>query len=252
MNLDRPGPAKPRKRWHRWALSVGFGVGVVAVAFVPTETRQGLNYEVSSRTLPLYAKALDFVQRDSSYSRLVEQIVSPDASPEARALTLFQWTRANIRDTPAGFPVVDDHVSHIIIRGYGADDQKADVFTTLATYAGVPSYWTYIGSEPALLILSFVWLDRRWRVFDVENGLIFRTRTGGLASVEDVAGDPSVLQLTAPGREYESRPYSSYFEDFHPPTPPGLLRAESQMLWPRAFYRVKRFVGLGRREWQVD
>lgn len=79
--------------------------GLTAVAQIPAETRQG-------------AKALDVVQRDSSYARLVQRLVSEEMSAESRALTIFEWTRKNIRDTPAGFPMVDDHVSHI--KPYGS------------------------------------------------------------------------------------------------------------------------------------
>jgi hypothetical protein len=238
-------------RWRRWLAFLGVVIGLVALAFVPTETTQGIDFAVTSRRLPLYAKALDFVQRDWSYSRLAAGIAPEDASPESRALAIFEWTRRNIRDTPNGFPVVDDHVSHIVIRGYGEAEQKADVFTTLATYAGLPGYWTRVGNEPPTLVLSYVWIAGRWRVFDVENGVVFRTSRGGLASVHDLIVDPSVLASVAEDRLYHSRPYRRYFDDFRAPIPPDLLRAEQQMLWPRAFHRVKRLVGLGQRQWQV-
>lgn len=240
------------QRWRLWAVSIASGAALTAVAFVPTTTRLGVDYEVTAYTLPLYAKALDFIQRDSSYVRLVSRIVNPDAPPESRVLTVFEWTRKNIRDTPAGFPVVDDHISHIIIRGYGEDDQKADVFTTLITYAGVPAYWSWIGTAPSTLILSFAWIDKHWRVFDVQNGIAFRNRRGALASVEELAADPGLIASVAANRQHQSRPYTSYFEAFHLPPPPDLLRAEEQMLWPRALYRVRRVLGLGRREWQLD
>lgn len=188
----------------------------------------------------------------SAYSRFASQIVSKDASPESRALTIFEWTRKNIRDRPTGFPVVDDHISHIIIRGYGEGDQRSDVFTTLTTYAGVPAYWSWIGTPPQLLVLSLVWIDKHWRVFDVENAIVFRDRHGALASVEELTADPELIASVAANRQYQSKPYISYFEAFRLPPPPDLLRAEMQMLWPRAFYRVKRLIGLGRREWQID
>ena len=240
------------QRWRSWAAFLAAAVALIAVALVPTQTRQGVDYTVSTYSLPLYAKALDFLQRDSSYARLVSQIVSKDAPPESRALTIFEWTRKNIRDTPAGFPVVDDHISHIIIRGYGDDDQKADVFTTLATYAGVPAYWIRIGAMRPFLVLSLVWLDRHWRVFDVQNGIVFRDRRGALVSVEDLIAAPGVITSAAANREYASRPYASYFEAFHPEPAPDLLRAEMQMLWPRTLYRMQRLIGLGCREWQLD
>ena len=238
------------RRWRSLALLLAAVGGFTVIALAPVETRQGIDYSVSTYTIPLYAKTLDFVQRHSSYARLVQRIVDDQASAESRALTIFDWTRKNIRDTPAGFPIVDDHVSHIIVRGYGADDQKTDVFTTLTTYAGVPGFWSLTDPPSPGLSLSFVWIDGRWRVFDVQNGIVFRNRNGALASAEELAGDPWVLESAAVGRTHRGKPYAGYFEGFRPPDPPDVLRAELQMLWPRASHRLKRLVGLGRREWQ--
>ena len=238
-------------RWPlRILLCAAAIAGPIAIAMVPVETKQGIDFSVSTYTIPLYAKTLDFVQRDSSYARLAQRIVGEQASAESRALTIFDWTRKNIRDTPAGFPIVDDHVSHIIIRGYGQNDQKTDVFTTLTTYAGVPAFWTLTEPPSPALILSFVWIDRQWRVFDVENGIVFRNRSRALASAEELARDPSLVEFVAVDRMHRGKPYSSYFADFRPSEPPDLLRAELQMLWPRASHRLKRLVGLGRRGWQ--
>ena len=231
-------------------MSLAAIAGLTAVARIPVETKQGVDFSVSTYTIPLYAKALDFVQRDTSYARLVQRLVSEEMSAESRALTLFDWTRKNIRDTPAGFPVVDDHVSHIIIRGYGESDQQTDVFTTLTTYAGVPAFWTLTQPPSPELILSFVWIDGRWRVFDVANGIVFRNRNGALATVEELARDPSVAESVAANHTHRGKPYGSYLVGFRPSRPPDVLRAELHMLWPRVSYRLKRLVGLSRREWQ--
>ena len=240
-----------RGRLWRWVLLPALGVAVIVVlARWPVQTRQGVDFAVSTSTLPLYVKALEFVQRDAGYRRLALGIAGDRTSGEARTLAVFEWTRENIRDTPEGFPIVDDHVWHIIVRGYGEDDQKADVFTTLATYAGAPSYWALSTDASHELPLSFSWIDRRWIVFDVANGLAFRNARGGLAAAEEIAADPQIVAGLAAGRVYRDRPYAAYFEGFQPPIPSEVLRPEMQMLWPRVMYRAKRMVGFGRREWE--
>ena len=246
--MNRLGPLA---RWRYLLAFLAAAVAIVALALVPTDTRQGVNGVVSSYRLPLYAKALDFVQRDSMYARLAQRIVPEDAIAEQKALIVFEWTHKNIRNTPRDLPVVDDHIAHIIIRGYGDPDQKADVFTTILTYAGVPARWVWLGTGPHL-ILSLAWIDRRWRAFDVHNGIVFRTSAGALASVEDLAADPSIVRSVAAERVRSSQPYTAYFEHFSPPAAPDLLRAEGQMLWPRAFHPLLRLVGLGRREWHEE
>lgn len=205
---------------------------------------------VSVYRLPLYAKALDFVHRDLSYARLVSRIVDKNAAPDARVLTLFEWTRRNIRDMPEGFPVVDDHVLNIIIRGYGRAGQKAEVFTTLTTYAGVPAFAAGSREKIPRLTLSLAWIGDRWRVFDVDNGIVFRNRRGDLASTEELVREPSLIAVAAAGRSYRCQPYEAYFEGFQAPIAPDVLRGELQMLWPRLSYPVIHLIGLGRREWQ--
>ena len=233
-------------RWRRPALLLIMVIAVLGIAHLPVRTNQGVNFVQSTYTIPLYVKAVEFVQRDMSYAQLSHRIITNEMSPEARAITLFEWTRKNIRDTPKGFPIVDDHVWHIIVRGYGEDDQKADVFTTLATYAGVPSFWMFSEELP----LSFGWINRDWAMFDVANGVVFRTSNGQLATAEDVARNPGLVAAVAADRVYRGRPYDGYFVGFRRPTAPEVLRPELQMIWPRVSHRVKRLVGLGSREWQ--
>ena len=88
-------------------------VVIVAVADLPTTTQQGVNYVVSAHSLPLYAKALDFVDRDSNYRRLSAAVMAGAAGDEAKMRAAFDWTTANLRATPPGFPVIDDHTWQI-------------------------------------------------------------------------------------------------------------------------------------------
>jgi hypothetical protein len=222
---------------------------LVGVANIPTTTYQGVNFIVSPRTLPAYVKALDFVDRDANYRGLARQIVGQSSSDEARLRAVFDWTRANIRDTPAGFPVVDDHVWHIIVRGYGEDDQKADVFTTLLTYAGVPAYWIFIGPRPELA-LSFVKMAGVWRVVDVGNGVMFRSRDGRWATAEDVAADPAFAVAQGPAA-YQGVPYASLFDGFQAPIPPDLTHGDMQVPGARTWLAIKRRFGSSGRPWEM-
>lgn len=223
--------------------------GLLTLAVTPVTTRQGVDYVVTSRELPVYLKALDFVDRDVNYRTLTGTIVAGTTTDEARAVGVFEWTRANIRNVPAGFPVVDDHVWSIIVRGYGAPDQKADVFTTLASYAGVPAYWLFLGEKGRSLPLSFARIAGRWRVFDVHHGLIYRSPRGELATVEEVAADLALVRAIAGGRLHLGRPYVAYFVGFGVPRPPDVLRSEMQMTGRRLWNEGRRFLGRGGQPW---
>lgn len=224
-------------------------VGMVAVAVIPSTTKQGIDYVVSTHKLPLYVKVLDFLDRDANYRVVAKSITAGMVTDELRAMAVFEWTRTNIRSVPSAFPVRDDHIWHIIVRGYGADDQKADVFTTLLTYAGVPAYWMFLDHGGSRLPISFGRIEGTWRVYDVANGFVFRNRPGELATVEEVVGDPSLVGTVCGGYTYDGFRYTSYFHNFRAPIAPDILRAELQMPLPRLLFEMKRLVGLGGRQW---
>jgi hypothetical protein len=220
---------------------------LVRVATWPVSTRQGFNYEVSVYEIPLYVKVFEFVDRSAHYSMLAREITQGASTDQERALALFGWTRRNVRETPDGWPVVDDHIWHVIIRGHGVNDQMADVFTTLATYAGVPSFWHIV--KPAGvsdgLVLSFARVDRRWVVFDVANGLTFMDAGGKLAPVEDLVGTRELVRASAGSLNVGDTPYERYFMDLRLPEIPQPLRAELQMPIARLWHEVRSGVGLG-------
>jgi transglutaminase-like putative cysteine protease len=241
-------------RWPRtalrWTIVGVIGVlALVALALMPVTTQRGVDYEVATERLPLYLKVLDFVGRDANYRLLVKRITDGQTTAEARMSRLGSWVRANVRDVPPGLPVVDDHVWSIVVRGYGTDEQKTDVFSTLATYAGIPSYWINFRIGPARLPVALVRIEGRWRMVDVANDLVFRTREGALAGPDDVAADPAIVATAAGGRRRHGHAYADYFAGLRVPAPPAMLRAEQQMPGPRLLWEIRKRVGLGGREW---
>jgi hypothetical protein len=221
----------------------------VALALVPATTRRGVDFVVTSERVPLWVKGLGFLVRDANYEALAHAVTAGAATDEARALAALAWTRANVRDVPPGFPVVDDHIWHIVVRGYGAADQQADVFTTLATYAGVPAYWQFREVGSGRLTVSLVRLGGRWRVLDVHHGFVFRTPDGGLATVEALAAEPAMVDRVAGALVYRGVRYRDYFAGWRPSPPPDPLRAELQMPGRRLLFETRRLLGLPLRPW---
>lgn len=226
---------------RRLGIIVGAGI-VFAMAWValtwPTTTRFGINAQLATRTLPLYLKALEFVDRDAQYRRVAADISRGRSSDRDRMLAVYDWTRRNIRRPPEGWPIVDDHIFHIMVRGYGAEDQMADVFTTLCTYSGVPAYWLFV-SPPmsrARLTISFAQVDGRWAVIDVYNGFVFLTDAKELATATDLVRDPGILRRTAGDLRLQDIPYERFFARFREPVAPRPTRAELQMPWRRLWH----------------
>lgn len=236
-------------RGRRAGLVLGALAAIVAIANAPTTTKQGVNFVVTPHSLPLYAKALDFLDRDSNYRRLTAQVLSGATTDEAKMRAAFDWTTANIRETPPGFPIVDDHTWHIIVRGYGQDDQQASVFTTLLAYAGIRAYWIFIGPRPELA-LSLAQVDGGWRAVDVSNHIVFRTADGRLATAEDLGADHGLAARQGPVT-YRGLPYARFFDRFKAPDPPDLTHPEMQMAGPRLWFEAKRLVGRRGRMWEM-
>lgn len=224
--------------------------GSCAVLTMPTTTRQGVNYRVTAYTIPAYVKALDFVQRHYQYRLLVSRICGGKMSDVDCTLAIFDWMHVNIPPTPPGWPVIDDHPLNIIIRGHGTSDQIADVFVTLTDYAGVAAFFKFV-KEPStrqVLILSFARLDGRWVVFDVANHLVFRRRDGAMATVEELVGDPALVDAQAGAALPAGVLYSAFISRARlmPFVVPHPLRADLQQPWFRLRYELRRGVGLER------
>ena len=229
-------------------LRAGFGLllllilGAVALQW-PCRTRLVANRQPATQTLSFYAKGLAFLYRDSQYRLLAGEITRGLRADPEKVMAILQWTNQQVRHAPEGWPVVDDHILNIIIRGHGTDDQMADVFSTLCTYAGVPAFWLLFHSATSgkILVLSFVHLEGQWAVFDVANGRPFRDRSGRFASLPQLKKDPGLLtpaeELYHPGRSY-----ADFFERMEPLEIPRILRAQRQMPWPRFWYETHRRV----------
>jgi hypothetical protein len=243
--VTREKPGRTRRSIY---VSLGSAVAVVTLigaANLEVTTRQGLNFEVSTHRLPLYLKALQFIERSEEYGQIAEEVTQHAGSDADRVLKVFDWTRRRLRQTPEGWPIVDDHILNIIIRGHAVNDQYADVFATIATYAGVPAFWSKVPlKRPPGVILSFALVEGRWRVFDVANGVVFRTRAGDLATLADIAAQPDIIPRTAGAIDVDGVPYADVVARASMPPVPDPLRAELQMPSIRLWHEMKVMAGL--------
>ena len=182
---------------------------------ISVATRQGLNYQVQIIRIPLYLKTLNFFDRHFNYKELVKRIVKDAETDEERAMKIFEWVHKNIREVPEGYPVIDDHVWNIIVRGYGVDDQFQDVFTTLCNYAKLDAFFYKVcpKNRQKGKPLSFVKLKYRWSVFDVYNSVYFKDSKGQIASVEDLfAGNWQAVSLS---NKYIPDYYQEFFNNLN-------------------------------------
>ena len=228
----------PSFRKGTWAAAiVVISVALlIVVALWPVETRFGRDFQWSTREIRLYEKAIDFVSRHRQTHRLVDDLVGDQAPGKEALLTIFEWVGENVRPTPAGFPVIDDHPWHIIIRGYGETDQRTEAFALLASYAGMPTSATTI-FDPAGdggFLVAIVRVEDDLYVFDIANQVLFLERSGGLATVDRIVEDPATIHLRGPSGGIDAAPYEPFFSSLDG-VRPDFSRMEMQK-------PIKRFV----------
>lgn len=202
---------------------------------------QGLNGKVKRIQIPLYLKIIDFFSRHYHYQELAKEIVGSSKTDEEKVFSLFEWTYRNIKNTPEDFPIVDDHVWHTIIRGYGVSDQYSDVFTTLCNYSGVGAFFTFVWSrnKTNFITVSYVKIKRRWRIFDPYRGSYFKDKEGNLADVETVkSGNYSIEYKTS--RQPPEFDYSPYIANLPSIKEIGLNRANTQSPLNRFLFEIKK------------
>lgn len=233
-----------RKEWLKRVVFIFLILfGIIAILNVKVTTREGINYQWQTIEIPLYLKVLDFFDRHYNYKWLVKKITDNSKQEEEKVLKIFEWTHKNIKKVPEGYPVIDDHVWHIIVRGYGADDQSSDVFTTLCNYAGVDAFfsWVYVKDRSSRIPLSFVKVNERWNVFDPYNGVYFKNREKGLASIEDISKGDWLVE----GVDKIKKPdidYTMYLKNLPSLKEIGLKRANIQSPINRLRYEIKKWL----------
>ncbi|UCB56960.1 MAG: transglutaminase domain-containing protein [Candidatus Omnitrophota bacterium] len=222
-----------------WVIIIVFIAGLIAVFNVDVNTRQGVNYKWHTIKIPLGLKILDFFDRHYNYKVLVKRIIKDSKNDTERALKIFEWTYKNIRRTPEDFPVIDDHVWHIIVRGYGVKDQYSDVFTTLCNYAGIEAFYTCIrsSSQKQKIALSFLKIEGKWSVFDPYRGIYFKNKDGDFASVEEIKSGAISMESLGGKPDID---YAVYFCNLPSVKNAGLNRANIQSPLNRLLYELKK------------
>ena len=172
---------------------------VILLAFwtalnIETTTKQAINYKVEVIKVPLYLKISSFLDRHLNYRWLTGRILEGQKTDSQKAKAVFQWTSAHIAKQPPELSIIDDHVWHIIVRGYGISDQSADVFATLSNYAGLRAFILDIqgpiGVRPNHIYVGAVYFDGAWHLCDPYNRTEFVNHQGNWASIREImSGD---------------------------------------------------------------
>ena len=233
-----------KNKWlKRIILIISISIGIIYILNIKVTTQQGINYEVHEIEMPLYLKVLDFFDRHYNYKWTVERIIGDSRIEREKVFNIFGCTYKKIKKSPEGYPIMDDHVWHIIVRGYGVADQSSDVFTTLCNYAGVDAFFSMIYSEDrsSRIPLSFVKISEVWNVFDPYRGVYFKNREGSLASIEEIINENWLMESIDKDKEIDIN-YAIYFKNLSPIKEMELQRSNIQSPINRFKYQIKKWL----------
>lgn len=232
-----------KKKLYILLASITVFISLAVVLNIKVPTRKGVNYSWHTARIPLYLKLLDFYDRHYNYKQLAADIIKDARDDNERLMRLFEWTYQNIRKVPEGMPVLDDHVWHIIVRGYGASDQSCDVFSTLCNYAGLDAFYTtiYTTDRTDKITLSFVKVAGAWYIFDPYRGVYFKDDSGKLIDAESIRSNN--IWLTGYIEKKPELDYGIYFNNIPPPIERmELRRSNIQSPLRRIMYEVKKWL----------
>lgn len=213
---------------------------IILVLNIKVTTLQGIDYKVHTIRIPLYLKILDFVDRHYNHKQIVKRIIENEPDKQKRVMKIFSWTYHNIRKQPDDLPIVDDHVWHIIVRGYGVSDQSCDVFATLCNYAGTDAFFHSFKEEEKdeKITLSFAKLDNLWYIFDPYNGVYFVNKGDILADIDAIKKGHYRLERLGPPKK-AVLDYMNYIKNMPDIKEIGLRRETVQSPFKRFLYMFK-------------
>lgn len=213
----------------------GFLLLLALVGQIQTTGFEGVDDRIIVHRMPLWEKAAKFYIRHREFQRWAEEAAGGETDPQRRALRLLEWTRNQVKPIQPGQPLVDDHISHIVLRHYGNDGQLSEVFTALTTYTGNEGRWeAYLPpGASARAALCFVESGSKWWVLDVWNGGWFETPSGQIATIEDFKHPERLQQRGQAPELLGGVPYVSYFQDVEGVFMRSFSRARGQMPWHR-------------------
>jgi len=231
----------------RRQFTVGFvsGLGAVLVVgllvgTIPVPGFEGVDDRVIVHRLSLWEKAARFYLRHVEFERWAREATGGEMDPQRRILMLMDWTIKTVRHIPPDFPLIDDHIAHIVLRRYGNDGQLAEVFTALTTYTGNQGRWEAYRPPGARerVALSFVESDAGWLVFDLWNGGWFETPSGKIATINDFRHPEQLHRRGQAPEVLNGTPYLDYFRDLDRVWKRSFSRARGQMPWHRLFMEL--------------
>jgi len=153
-------------------------------------------------------KVREFLYKEISYQFVADEVVGDEKDEEKAAILLCNYIHTHLN--VAGGEVMDRDSWNDLVRGIAWCDQQSWALATLLSKCNIYARFAMLkdrkGSSPHTV--TEVFLSGDWKIFDPLNGLVFRSKDGSLATLEEISNDigiisrnPKVISLGLKERE---------------------------------------------------
>ncbi|MFM8365353.1 MAG: transglutaminase domain-containing protein [Verrucomicrobiota bacterium] len=136
--------------------------------------------------------SLDAKKISSSIEEIVQTAIAGKSDDKAKALGLWDFIVKNrTHDWPShSGDEAFDPVKLVSVYGYGFCSHAAKALTILANHAGLE---TRIRHAKGQHVVCEILIDGRWAMFDPDGEVVYRTKEGWIASVDEIRADPALI-----------------------------------------------------------
>ncbi|MBU1998106.1 MAG: transglutaminase-like domain-containing protein [Candidatus Omnitrophica bacterium] len=141
-----------------------------------------------------YTKLSRSAYKNMAYRIIAEKETESLKNNEDIIFRLFIYTRKHIF-IPTNAAPGDWDLLDYLITGTGWCDHEANVFNKLLSVKNIPARYVYLKNRSGISphTVSEVYFNRRWSVFDPQNGLYFRLGDGKYATLNDLSDNPELI-----------------------------------------------------------
>lgn len=149
---------------------------------------------------PFFSLILKASLRDHTYRAIIMHVI---AQEETRGIKsdleitkkLFYYTAKHTLLNPGDLLPYEDKELGYLINGLVYCDYAADILATLCAHKGIPARYAMLMDKDGVSphTITEVFLDGKWRIFDPAEISYYRTKSGELATLEDLSEDPDLI-----------------------------------------------------------
>lgn len=138
--------------------------------------------------------------RDHAYRKIIMHVIAIEETRGLKSKTeiakrLFYYTAKNTLLNPNGILPYEETILGYLENGLVFCDYEADILAMLCAHKGIHARYCMLKDKDGISphTLTEILLDGKWRVFDPAEVCYYTTKSGELATIEDLSKAPNLI-----------------------------------------------------------